>query len=298
MFKKIYHKINDSFWGNISINTFKEFFGDKSFFHGAALAYYAVFALVPMLYLAISFFGWFVGNETVVDIIGDLLKEQVGISNIDGIIDFLNSIDFEKGSFFLNMIGAIALLISSTALLNSLRQSINTFYGVKAEFTNKKRQIIIALITKLFSILMLTGIGVMIIILYFSETVLLSLSSDFLSDFVIIDDIVAVVLQNGITILTNVIIFLFVFKYLHDGIITWKIALFGAVFTGVLLYLGQWMIKYYLTNYFFGASGGVAGSLLILLVWMYYSSQIIFLGAKFVKIYAIALGKPIVSRVY
>ncbi|MFT7345401.1 MAG: membrane protein, partial [Lentimonas sp.] len=56
--------------------------------------------------------------------------------------------------------------------------------------------------------------------------------------------------------------------------------------------------KYYLTNYFFGASGGVAGSLLILLVWMYYSSQIIFLGAKFVKIYAIALGKPIVSRVY
>jgi membrane protein len=90
-----------------------------------------------------------------------------------------------------------------------------------------------------------------------------------------------------------VIIFVLIFKYLHDAIVPWKIALAGSVFTSILLYIGQLLIKYYLTNYFFARDGGLAGTILVILVWMYYSSHIIFLGAKFTAVYARKIGKPL-----
>jgi membrane protein len=75
--------------------------------------------------------------------------------------------------------------------------------------------------------------------------------------------------------------------------VQWKIAIGGAVITAIMLYIGQLLIKYYLFNYFFGASAGIAGSLFIILAWIYYSSQIIFFGAKFTAVYARKVGRPI-----
>jgi membrane protein len=76
----------------------------------------------------------------------------------------------------------------------------------------------------------------------------------------------------------------------------WKIALRGALFTGTLLYIGQLIFKYYLTHYFFAIGGGVAGTIFILMVWVFYSAQIIFLGTKITKVYADMLNMPIVPR--
>jgi membrane protein len=84
-----------------------------------------------------------------------------------------------------------------------------------------------------------------------------------------------------------------VFKYVHDGIVKWRLAFRGALLTGTLLYLGQLLIKYYLFNYFFAANGGIAGTFFIILAWVYYSSQIIFYGAKFTAVYAKLIGQPI-----
>ena len=109
--------------------TFIQFFQEKSFLHGAALSYYSIFALVPLLYLAFATFGKIVGNAKMAVIIGNLLKEQVGIQDVSGILSFLNGLDMEKGSFVANVVGILALLISSTALLASLRGSINEFFS-------------------------------------------------------------------------------------------------------------------------------------------------------------------------
>ena len=87
--------------GKLVKTTFSEFFQEKSFLHGAALSYYTIFALVPLLYLAFATFGKVVGNVKMVEIIGKLLKEQVGIQDVSGILSFLNGVDMEKGNFFL-----------------------------------------------------------------------------------------------------------------------------------------------------------------------------------------------------
>ena len=80
---------------------------------------------------------------------------------------------------------------------------------------------------------------------------------------------------------------------MSDGIVLHRLALAGSIVTSTLLYLGQLGIKYYLTHYFFAKDAGIAGTILILLAWVYYTSQIIFFGAKFTAVYAKILGRPI-----
>ena len=272
-----------------------EFFGEKSFFHGAALAYYAILALVPMLYLSITFFGRIVGHDTMVEIISSILVNQVGIVDVDGVLSILNQVDLGGGNPWLETVGAVALLFSCTAILNSLRRSINEFYNVDHKPEGTKKIIISTIVYRLISMLFILGITVLIIVLYFAQTVFLSLSNQFLESYGAINWFFVTLIHYGIPILMNAIIFAFVFKYLHNGHVKWKMAVQGAMLTSILLYLGQLLIKFYLSNYFFASNGGVAGTLLIILVWVYYSSQIIFLGAKYIAVRSRIKGVPVSS---
>jgi membrane protein len=278
--------------------TFQEFFQEKSFFHGAALAYYAIFAMVPMLYLCINYVGMIFGNEFMIEIITEVLQGYVGIEDVSGILKFLDGVNFEKSSFILNSIGIIALLLSSTALLNSLRSSINEFYDIKPEYLSSKRMILMTVLSKLISIVFLTAIGLVIMVFYFAETIFMSISSDWLAGFKTVQWLFESFLHHAISFGSNIVIFMFMFKFLHDGIIKWRLSFYGAIFTSGLLYLGQMMINFYISNYFFGSSAGLAGTILVILLWMYYSSQIIFLGAKFTKVLGEMLEMPILSRKY
>lgn len=286
-------------WTEIGLlikNTFVEFFQEKSFLHGAALSYYTIFALVPLLYLAFATFGKIVGNDKMVEIIGKLLKENVGIEDVSGIISFLNGVDMQQGSIFLNVVGIFVLLFSSTALLASLRGSINEFFDIDRKFVNHTRLILSHIFARLVSVSLLTGIGVVMIVIYFAQTVLLSFGSRLFEEREVLNGFILSGVEHGLSILSNIIIFTFIFKYLHDGIVQWKLAIAGAMVTSIMLYFGQLLIKYYLGNYFFAKDGGIAGTMLVLLTWMYYSSQIIFFGAKFTAVYGRMVGKTIVAR--
>lgn len=274
-------------------DTFKGFVEGNSFFHGAALSYYTIFALVPLLYLSFATFGRIVGNKRMLEIIGYLLKEQIGITDINGILSFLDGVDLEGGNFVMQIIGVVILLISGTALFGSLRNSINAFYNIKPKIEGSKKIILSHLIARLVSISILTLIGVVIIVIYFAQTMLLSFGSYFLGNIEVVNGIFTLLFEHGLSILSNVIIFTFIFKFLNDGLVGWRIALNGAILTSLLLYFGQLLIRYYLTNYFFAADSGIAGTILVILAWVYYSSQIIFFGAKYTAVYANKIGKPI-----
>lgn len=274
-------------------DTFKGFVDENSFFHGAALSYYTIFALVPLLYLSFATFGRIVGNKRMLEIIGYLLKEQIGITDINGILSFLDGVDLEGGNFVMQIIGVVILLISGTALFGSLRNSINAFYNIKPKIEGSKKIILSHLIARLVSISILTLIGIVIIVIYFAQTMLLSFGSYFLGNIEVVNGIFTLLFEHGLSILSNVIIFTFIFKFLNDGLVGWRIALNGAILTSLLLYFGQLLIRYYLTNYFFAADSGIAGTILVILAWVYYSSQIIFFGAKYTAVYANKIGKPI-----
>lgn len=280
---------------HLIITVIKEFISERSFLHGAALAYYAVFALVPILYLSVAVFGRVVGHDMMVEIISDFLTTQVGLSDVNGILEFLGQLDLGGGNLFMEIIGMIALLFSSTALINSLRNSMNDFYDID-KLTGTKRKIVRGALFRLLSMLFITGATILLVVVYFAETFFLSFGNDLLQNYDTINFLFTYIAQHVIPIIANAIIFAFVFKYLHDGKVRWKRAIQGAIVTSILLYLGQLVIQYYLTNYFFAASGGVIGTILIILVWVYYSSQIIFLGAKYVAVKSRLFGEPIQLR--
>ncbi len=281
---------------HLVVTVIKEFISERSFLHGAALAYYAVFALVPILYLSVAVFGRVVGHDTMVEIITNFLTEQIGLSDVTGILEFLGQLDLGGGNVLMEVVGMFALMFSSTALINSLRQSINDFYDLEKLTGSRKKLILRSALFRLLSMLFITGVTVLLVIFYFAETIFLSIGNSLLENYAFLNIIFTHAAQHGIPLLANGIIFAFVFKYLHDGKVVWRRAIQGAVVTSILLYVGQLVIQYYLTNYFFAASGGVIGTILVILVWVYYSSQIIFLGAKYVAVKSRLSGDPILLR--
>ncbi|MNJ92047.1 ribonuclease BN [compost metagenome] len=278
--------------------TFVEFFQENSFFHGAALAYYAVFAIVPIIYLAVISFGKIMGQEEILRLIKVLLEEQVGLKDSSGILAFLSEVHFEKSSIVLNIIGIIALMFSSSGLISSLRMSINEFYDIQIKIDDRKTKIFYTIFTKLASVFMLAVFGVSIVLLYTGETIFMSISGKLYETLHLQQKWIMSGLEHLVAIGINTLLFALVYKFLHDGKVIWKLALSGGLLTSCLLYLGQIGLKFYLTNFFFGSQMGIAGTLLIFLAWMYYSSQIIFLGAKFVKVYSDMIGKPIIFEVH
>lgn len=274
-------------------DTFVEFFRERPFVHSAALSYYTVLTLVPILYLSFETFGKLIGQKMMVQIISNFMSEQVGIKDVSGIIDFLNQVNFEKGNPILQIIVTITLFLSSSALFNSMKYSINQFFNVEKEHSSPKKAILSDLISRFRSILFLAFFGFVIVATYLTQTVFISFGSQLLAESDSFQYILMVTIQHFSSFISNLVIFLFIFKYLHDATVRWKVALTGSLFTSVLLYLGQLAIKYYLTHYFFARNGGIAGSILLILVWMYYSAYIIFLGAKFTTVYGRKTGRSI-----
>jgi len=273
--------------------TVVEFFQEQSFFHGAALSYYAVFALVPMIYLALITFGQIMGQDMILKIIDSLLKEEVGLQDSTGLMQFLEQAEFHKSNVVMNVIGIIVLLLTSTAMLQSLRTSINEFYDIKVNIEDRRKRLEYTVGTKLVSIFLLPVFASVLMIMYFGETFVLSLGYSVFGELNGFETTILNISLYSFSILMNGLLFTIVLKYVHDGYVPFKLAFGGGLLTSVLLWFGQLGIKFYLQNYFFGSKAGVAGTVLVLLAWMYYTSQIIFIGAKFTKVYALFVGKPI-----
>ncbi|WP_107038151.1 YihY/virulence factor BrkB family protein [Brumimicrobium mesophilum] len=275
--------------------SFKEFFQGDSFMHGAALAYYTIFALVPIIYLAITSFGLIMGQDEVIAIVGDLMENNMGIGDVSFFTDLMYQWEIGKGGTpFLQIVGIVFLIFISTAMFNSLSKSLNTFFGIVP--VQHYNVVLEELVKRLLSFGLMAVFAVIIIIIYFAQSILIGIGSRVLSDGSFFQEVLFSILEHVSILSINFLIFTFVFKYLHDGVVKWKLAMAGALFTSILLYAGQLGVNYYLANYFFAANSGVAGTLLAVLTWIFYISQIIFLGAKYTSVYARMVGMPIKAK--
>ena len=261
---------------------FVNYIKEGAFFHGAALAYYTLFALFPILYLAISSFGKIVGRDKMVSIIQQLFYEKVGLADSDTIIEYLKVIDLDNGSWLMSVVSVLVLLYACSAFLVSLKRSLNDFFNVKHD---QNDNIVLKLVSfRFLSVLLLSAFALVIILFYFFQIFVVSLIEHSVLSYNGIINFGMLCLDHALSIISNVIIFWVILKYVNDAKVSNKLALKGAVLTALLLYASQLVIKYYLQNYFFLGKSGIAGSLFILLAWVNYSAQIIFFGAKYTHV--------------
>lgn len=271
----------------------KEYVQEGAFHHGAALAYYTLFAFIPIIYLTTSIYGRIIGQQNMREVVGAILKSGLGIQDSGSILKLVESMSIDKPNFFLELASIGILLYTCSAFMISLKRSLNEFFNVSKKSREESNLFMEIIGFRFVGVLLLAVFALVIILFYFLQIFIFSALTSWLqwnNGFV---NFSLQIVHILFTLLSNILIFSLIFKYMHNAKVTWRVARNGAIATAILLYLSQWIIGYYLQHYFVMGTLGVANSIFIMLAWVHYSAQIVFFGAK----YTYQIGKVYHERI-
>lgn len=259
------------------------FLDDKGMKLSAALAYYTIFALAPLLLLLISLAGIFLGKDAIQGKVFEELNGLIGASAALQIQDMIKAIELSDKSTFALVIGIFTLFIGATSIFGEIQDSINIIWKVKAK---PKKGWLKLLKNRLLSSSLIVSLGFLLIVSLIANGMILAMMdrlSRFLPDMTVW---IANILNTAITFIVITILFGAIFKVLPDVKIKWKDVRTGAIFTACLFLIGRFLIGLYISTTATGSTFGAAGSLIVVLVWIYYTAVILYLGAEFTQVYA------------
>ncbi|MEO8770077.1 MAG: YihY/virulence factor BrkB family protein [Ferruginibacter sp.] len=284
--------IKSSFKNSIGLlkETFKGFSNDKIPKLSGSLAYSTMFSLAPLLVVIISLCGIFLGKEAVQGKIYSVLQDFIGKDSASQLQDIIKHAAIGNTGTIAAVIGVVTLLIGSTAVFMEIQDSINTIWGLKAK---PKRGLIKMLLNRLLSFSVIVGLGFLLLVSLSVTAIIEAIGNRLQHAFPQVAIIFFYIINLVLTLGISTLIFAVIFKVLPDAKIKWKDVFAGALVTAILFLLGKFGISIYISKTKIGSTYGAAGSLVILLVWIYYSSIILYLGAEFTKAYALKYGSEI-----
>lgn len=271
-------------------STFQAWQQDDASRLAAALAYYTTFSLAPVLVIVIAIAGAVFGQEAVQGELIGQLSGLVGEQGADVIQSLLSNTQTSSTSgFWPTLVSIVLLIFGATGVFSQLQTSLNRIWNA----TPPNQGIIQFVRTRLLSFAMVAVIGFLMLVSLMLSAGLAALDNIFSSLQLwapLLQGINAVISFGVITLLFGLI-----YKVLPDVDITWRDVSVGAAITALLFTIGKALIGLYLGNSSVGSAYGAAGSLAVVLIWVYYSAQILFLGAEFTQVYANRYGSKIVA---
>lgn len=267
-----------------------EFDKDNAFKLSASLSYSTIFAMAPLLIVIISLAGIFWGQQAVEGRIYEQVRGLVGSSAALQIQDIIKNIQQSRHTVTGAIIGGVILIVGATGVFTEIQGSINYIWSIQAK---PKKGWLKLIMNRLLSFSMIIVFGFISMVALVINS-LMDLLSNYLKRYF---SNFTIYFFYGVNLLLTlaavIILFTIIFKILPDAIIAWRDAFVGACFTGLLFILGKFLIGLYLGHSSMGVMYGAAASIMIILVWVYYSSIILYFGAEFTKIYAIDHGGTI-----
>jgi len=264
-----------------------EFNNDNVFKLAASLSYSTIFALAPLLIVVISLTGIFWGQQAVSGKVYAQIKDLVGSNAAIQIQEIIKNIQHSHHTVAGAIIGGIILVIGATGVFTEIQGSVNYMWSIMAK---PKKGWLKLIMNRLLSFSLIIGFGFIAMVSLVINS-LMDLLSDYLKKYFSHFTVYFFYTLNMVlTLAAIILLFTIIFKVLPDAIIRWKDAFIGAVFTGVLFILGKFLIGLYLGNSNLGITYGAAASIIVILIWVYYSSMILYFGAEFTKIYALDHG--------
>lgn len=272
--------------------TLAEWNKDKVSRLAAALAYYTVFSLAPLLIIVIAIAGSVFGEEAAR---GEIVAQIQGLVGKDGAEFIQTAIKNARKPDEINFASAISvvvLLFGATGVFAELQDALNTVWEVQPK---PERGLLNVIRNRFLSFTMILGVGFLLLVSLVLSAILAAVFNffghylPFISSF----------LQLGTFILSLIITtFLFagIYKVLPDVKISWSDVWIGAIITSLLFSLGRYVLGQYLGNSSFGSTYGAAGSLVVILAWVFYAAQILFLGAEFTQVYSRRFGSGIIPN--
>ena len=272
--------------------TFQEWQEDKASRIAAALAYYTVFSISPLLVIAIAIAGAFFGEQTAQAQITAQLTELVGQDGVKPILLALNNMSQPKIRGIASWISIGVLILGASGIFAQLQDALNTVWNVKPQ----PGQGILPFIRKrIASFLMVLAICVLLmgsLVLSGIVSTLRRYQTDILPGSTMLWKHLDFFVSLGLM----TFLFGLMFKYVPDIKIAWKDVLVGSVITALLFLFGKFLLGMYLSKGSLGSAYGAAGSLIVFLAWVYYSAQIVLLGAEFTQVYTRRYGSKIRPR--
>jgi len=284
--KGVYHYIKQ---------VFTEFIEDDVLKYSASLSYYTVFSIAPLLIIIISVCGALFGKEAIQKQLYGQINEFIGSKAANEIQDIITNIHLTGNNIFATIIGIIVLLVGATGIFGEVQDSLNKIWGLRVKTKKTWWKLVINRLLS-FSIIICIGFVMMVSLVL---NALIAAFGNFLARY--FSEFSVIFLQitdNVLSFIITTFLFSLMFKILPDAKIKWKDVLIGGIITSVFFTLGKLAIGYYLGSRNIATIYGAAGSVMIVMVWVYYSSIILYLGAEFTKVYAKLYGGKIFPNEY
>lgn len=271
--------------------TTNEWLADKAPMLGAALAYYTVFSLAPLLIISIAIAGFVLGNEAASGQIFDQLREVIGDEGGLAVQEIVRSAGAKTTTGVMaSIVGVVTLLFGASGVFGQLQASLNIIWGVEP----KPGRGITGLVQDRFlsfGFILVVGFLLLVSLVL---TAAITFASQWLGELLPGAEALAQVLNFVLSFAVITVLFALIFKFLPDAKIAWKDVWLGAAITAALFNIGKFALGIYLGASSVSSSFGAAGSLIVLLLWVYYSAQILFFGAEFTQVWANRFGSHVV----
>lgn len=254
--------------------------------HGAALAFYTIFAVAPLFLIAVSLAGLLFGNQAAQYELFGQLSKLVGPHGANALQEMVAAANRPRASTIATIIGFITLFIGATSVFLQLQASLNTVWNVKRLPGRGLRHFIM---DRLLSFAMMAAIAFLLMVSLVLNAAL-SYLGKFMSGLIPGNEVILQIINFFVSLGVITLLFAAIFKILPDVKIRWHDTWIGAMTTGLLFDLGKFLLGFYLGRSSFASAYGAAGSFIIVLMWVYYSTQILLFGAKYTELYAKKFG--------
>lgn len=273
--------------------SFKEFNDDKVLRLSAALAYYAMFSIGPLLAIAVGVAGLVFGHDAVRDQIQQQLQTLVGESSAKTISSMMAA-QKEGTSLITTIVGVVALLVGAGGVFGQLQDSLNTVWEVKPR---PGAGVWYFIRTRFLSFSMVLGTGFLLLVSMALTTFLSAITGSF-QGLLPMSETLARILNFVVTFAVITLLFAMIFKLLPDTQVPWRKVWVGALGTALLFTAGKFLLGLYLGRASTMSAYGAAGSVVVVLMWVYYASVVLLVGAEFTQVYARRTGTPIEPKKY
>jgi membrane protein len=281
-------------WGIFKLASV-DFVNDKVLKLSAALAYYTIFSLPAMLIIIIAVSDIFYGRKAIEGTIYAQIANFVGNDAALQIQQTIRSAALTNQAGFATVIGLITLIIGATSVFGEIQDSINLIWKLKAK---PKKGWLKILINRLISFSMVVCLGFLLLVSLLINGLMDTFINKLTQMFPHITVFTVYSFNMLVTFLITSFLFAIIFKFLPDAKIRWKHVRAGAFTTALLFLIGKFLIGYYLGHSKLSSAYGAAGSVIVILLWVYYSAIILYFGAEFTRAYAIQTGSQIYPNDY
>src|SRR5687768_1856295 len=276
---------------NLVKETIREWQKDQAARLAAALAYYATFSVAPLLILVLAIAGLVGGRDAAQGLVMAQVQDLVGEEGKEFVQSMIENAATTRTGVTASILGTATLLLGALGAFNELQNALDRIWDVEPKpITRWSLRVQRFIFKRLLSFSMMLGIGFLLLISLVISAALAALS-EYLGRITLFSEVMLQILNLIISLGLITLLFAMIFKFIPDVEIRWRNVWLGAAITAILFTIGKTVIGIYLGQAEVGSTFGAAGSLAVLMIWIYYSSQILFLGAEFTNVFTKRSGE-------